>query len=442
MPARLIRLAVALPLFASAAPAIDTVNALGAAPVPLEGRPLAAFEREIGIGDGGAPWIALRLADGKLSLAPFRGYRERELPYDFARPERRSAVAEWAEDDRPLLVLRAHEVSGKAVAFGTGEHAGGVEWPALREGWRQAIDAGGRRWTLEARFLKGTGGRLLHGSGRLVLSTPGETPRVVLGRTPGLVPREQVVAWAGDLTGEGVPDFLVKRTLATGEVDWILALGLAGGRQLVAGDTVDPDGPAMEFVSGIEQAESAQAEHFASPRPYPVYRLPSPPAPVVTYARAGAMPVHGIRLHRDASGLPEGAPRAAIVAPGVKRDFTFVHEGETWRIVAEVIETWSGEETARAFGSRVSFGAYGGTGRSLVVRLHRGARSQVLLVTGAEHDGGDMRLAAGDLAGDGRLRVRIDWWPHYNNHMTHEWVRADEPDRLLRRSRVLQEQGC
>lgn len=420
---------------ALAGPAVDRLESLAPDPIPMEGRALAQVALERGVGAGGAPWVALRLREGRLAIAPFRGLRVRELPHDFSRPEARPAVAEWAEDDRPLIVVRALDGSGKVASLPVGEHAGEPSWPSLREGWRQRIDLAGRRWTLESQYLKSPGGRLLAGSGRLVLSTPGEPPRIAVGRVPGLVLREQSVAWVGDLTGDGVPDFLLRRTLATGEVDWVLALGLAGGRQLAAGDTHDPDEPRRDFRSGIEEIEAAQAAHFASPRPYPVYRIPVPPPAPVSFARSGAMPMNGVKLH----GIPA---TEALPATGVKRDIAFTHEGEAWRVVTEVVATWTGESQGPSPAPRVPFGTYGGNERSLVVTLRRGAASDVLLVTPAVHDGEDMRLSAGDLAGDGRFRLRIEWSPHYNNRMIHEWVRGDGPGPLVRRTLVRQEQGC
>ncbi|MCM2326546.1 MAG: hypothetical protein NDI88_01530 [Lysobacter sp.] len=422
-----------------AAPSVDILEPLSLDTRPLSGRSLAELEAALGIGASArSPWYALDWRDGELHLEAFRGLRERPGTFDWKRPEADTRFAEPDYAQPPLMVFRV-------PPRGDGPEGGRLEtgtMPGLnvdetvRDGWRRELDLGGRRWILRADAVKAPGGRSLPGSMRLTVAGESAAPQVVLGRHAGLVFREQAVLWAGDLTGDGRPDFLLRRTLATGEVDHILSVSRIDGTYAATGVTHDPDKPDNGFSSGIEESEYEEWRRANSPRPYPEYRLPEArPATPAAYALSGPMKVKGIAIYAN--------PQGGLLAPGVKRDFVFAFAGESYRMLAELVPTWQGRQEGPSYFPQLPFGLYGsGGGLTLVVSVqHRGVK-QALLVTQALMDDGPMTLSAGDLDGSGRLSIAIDWMPHYNNAMSHAWTRAQEPGRLMKRTSSFQSQGC
>jgi hypothetical protein len=163
------------------------------------------------------------------------------------------------------------------------------------------------------------------------------------------------------------------------------------------------------------------------------------------------MAVSGISLYANPQAVQVSLPGVPVNDPGqtlaptagVKRDISFTFDGETHRIVVELVPTYAGEYRDPAYASQLFFGAYGGTGGlSLTVALYHNGVRQVLLVTQPYMDDGDMRLTAGDLDGSGELSLSIDWWPHYNNAMNHVWKRVHELGRVVKRVSSFQSQGC
>jgi hypothetical protein len=445
-------LAIASPAAAAEA-ALDYVTALPLQSQPLSGRSVEDFVAELGFDSGSAPrWYALHWHAGKLEIMPFRGFTARDGPFDWARPEARQRFAEPdCGDERPVIVVRF-------VAQGDGERA--IRLPdapppgtsldsAIGEGWSRAFDLGGRRWTLRADFASGGQAGPLPGSLRLTVESPGEPTRVVLERHPGLVFREQAALWAGDLTGDGVPDFLLRRTLVTGEVDHLLSVSRADGTYTVAGSSIDPDDPSTGIASDVERADHEAWRHANSPRPYAVYRLP-PPAPA-TYALAAETPVRGLEIYarpRPAGSamlglLSPGRTQSVPLTPGRKREITFAFAGETFRVFSELVATWQGPVRDPHYFPRLPFGLYGsGGGLMLSVSIEHRGTTQVLLVTQPPLDETPVRLSAGDLDGSGRLSLSIDWLPHFNNGMNLTWTRAAEPGRVMRRLSSFETRGC
>ena len=441
----------------AAAPSIDYLEGLALVPHSLAGQTLAEFSNTLGLdARGRAAWHALAWRDGEVEIQPFRGFREEPGAFDWTRPEAdtRVAVPDYAE--LPLMVFRIHRGNGDrgpaAGGLATGNAPGLAIDERIREGWAHAFDLAGKRWTLRASYAKGPRGKVLPGSMRLTVEGADGKANAVLGRHPGLVFREQSVLWAGDLTRDGRPDFLLRRTLITGEIDYILSLSSPDGRYAATGVTRDPDAPVNGFSSGIEESELESRRHANSPPPYAVYKLPeAKPAATVSWAHSGPMKLKGIAIYTNPlpaqpskAGLPAPElPQSVAVAPGVKRDLVFTFGGESFRLLAEIVPTWQGPAEGPHYMPQLHFGAYGsGGGPTLTVSLQHNGVKQVLLVTQPVMDDGPMTLTAGDLDGSGRLSLSIDWMPHYNNGMNNTWTRTDEPGRLMRRVSSFQSQGC
>jgi hypothetical protein len=352
----------------------------------------------------------------------------------------------------PLLVFRVHhdQAVDDADVFGYGAIEGVTIKEPVREGWKQDFDLAGNPWRLRAHYVRGTNGRVLPGSMQLAVEQKGGgQTSVVLDRAPGVVFSNQAVLWAGDLNGDGAPDFLIRRTLVTGEIDYVLSISNRDGKYVAGGITVDPDHAVNRFSAGMEGPEARPPRHG----PHRSAADASPPSTPITphYARSGATAVSGISIYANPQGvksLPPGieepglAPFLALT-PGVKRDLSFTFEGETYRIVAEIIPTYAGGSRVPRYQPRLFFGAYGGrTGLSLTIALHHNGVRQVLLVTQPYMDDSDMRLTAGDLDGSRELSLSIDWWPNPNNAMHHVWKRVQGLGRVVKRVSSFQSQGC
>jgi hypothetical protein len=442
-----LHLAVA-PLLARAAD-IDHLKPVPLTPQTVSGVTLAEHAASLYLDAGErAPAYAVFWRDGQVRVERFRGLRERPAPFDWSRPENEERIFEADYDEPPLL---AFVLFPSDDGPGNGRLAIGIV-PGLsvddriREGWRREVEMGGTRWTVRGDYEKGPGGRVLPGSMRLTVQGTGPQ-HVVLDRTPGLIFREQSILWIGDVTGEGEPDFLVRRTLLTGEVDHVLSLSRGAKGWVATGATLDPDRTERGLSYGIADAEETAWRTTNSPRPYAAFRVPAPKA-VASYALAGTMQVRGIAIVPAARPAADGnasepAASRPPVTPRVKRDFVFTFAGERYRIVAEVVATWSGEPQGPAYTPDLPFGTYWSeSGLSLVVSIQHRSVKQALLVTQPVMDDDPMRLTAGDLDGSGRLSLTIDSMPHYNNAMTHTWTRVEEPGRIMKRVSTFQAQGC
>ena len=413
-------------------------------------------------------WQVLSWDGSQVRLAPFKGFRKKAMDFDWARQHSHNVSIAPDVDAGALFIFRT------AVANGGGKSAvtqAGQVWnEGIREGWKKSIALGKGNWELSASYIK-NGGKILPGSMQLTLreaSTRQE--KIVLDRSTGSMFSEQKMLWVSDLNGDGLPDFLIQRTLLTGEIDYVLSVSDAGHDYAVTGITIDPDQPQRSFSSGAGEAEAQRSLLLNSPKAYPVYILPVSPQLATAKVAAeksrkmaytGAMPVSSIVLAREfansaapgsedtaassssssTNGTGAGGAVAGLLSAQIRRDFVFSFNDEKYRILVESLPAYYGQTSNSAYTSTVINSLYMG-GRNLVVSLFYKGKKQVLLVTGDSLDGADMTMSAGDLDGSGGLSISINWMPHYNNGFSVSWRKTNEGSAIMRRTAISHSQGC
>lgn len=399
--------------------------------------PLRDYNQSMGAERRNA-WRVLYWDHGSVTLQAFAGFAEQEGPMDWERPEATPRFAVPKVSGHPLMIWRglASADHSESVPLPLGRLPGRALKLPIREGMAHSFSLHGRKWTLRADTVKSPQGKILPGSTRLTLAEgTASTGKTVLDRTPGHFFRELEVLWAGHLSAQHQPDFLIHRTLLTGEEDFILSLATPSGEYVAGGVTVDPDTPSVRTVARVDEVARREWLRANAPRPYAVYTLPTPVLP-----KPAAAPL-GWTLYANPPEDSSGN-RPKLVA-GIKRDLTFHFNDDTYRLVAELRPVYGRENQAGpVVESDLYFGAYDASrDLSLVVTAFHKGQSQVLLVTQALMDEGSMHLVAGDLDGSGALSLSINWIPHFNNSMTLVFKRHAETGRLFRRIAITQTQG-
>lgn len=414
---------------------------------------LAEYAKQIGIGapeKGASPWRAFYWRDGSVEVEPVTELVAENVPFDWQHPEHELSLAKPRVSEQPLFIFRERFAGQDERRFGPEYPVGSIPGvridTAFHDNWRHQFELQGRGYTLEATSLKGKDGKEIPGALQLEMVASGGGRSVILSRTPGHLFAEQRVLWAGYLSGTQVPAFYIRRTLVTGEVDHILSVASAEGEYRVAGKTVDPDEPTSSFTSGVGELEENEVREANLPGKYPDVIIPVTTinAPPRTFATSGLSPVERMSIYEIPEPTDDGeAERGVQSIPqlGVLREVKFLFKEVAYRVIVELVETYSGDGDRQTYRSALPFGSYEGGGRSLVVSLQRGDKRQVLLVTSPQLDSG-ITFSAGDFDGSGELSVDIDYYPHYNNGMYLGWRAADDGERLMRRSSVYQSQGC
>lgn len=453
---------------------IKKISARDPAPVILRGDPdeaLATYDFNPSQ-EAHARWHAVYWERETLSLVPVDKVRLEKVPFNWTTPDEKSVRAFPDVPGTPLMLIRMQWVTEARPSivpvrpigtFLSRKIEGKVVNELLREGLNKPLNLLGKTWTLTTQVMKNAQGRLLPGSVEFQVVSAGGESAVVLGRAPGHVFKEQKLLWTGDLNGDGLPDFYIRRVLVTGHIDHIISLSAGGLRYLTAGITVDPDQPESLFTSGVGDAEEQEKIFANSPSPYPEVVLPRAvkadkpiPSPV-RYALSGAMPLKryalvteqmlqpllsSAELSSEASAPMVGTSKPVAMSFPLNRvlkDMRFDFDGESYRILVESLETYSGSDIG--YQSSIAFGEYEGRGIALQISVYHRGQRQVLLVTHPYMEGG-MSFSAGDLDGSGKLSFTIDYSPHYNNGMTYTWLRSEKPDQLFQRTVVYQSQGC
>jgi len=391
-----------------------------------------------------------------LEVLPFKGWRTRPAPLDWSLqhgPERIARTPDVPE--AALMRVRLSLDKGKApadLALLLGKPDGLAIGEMIREGWQRTFELSGHSYTLVADYVKGPEGKVLPGSMRLSLHGKDKTPsHVVLGRAPGHIFREQRVLWAGHLTSNPYPDFLIQRTLLTGEKDYILSLAHADGSYTAAGVTIDEDHPQKTYDCPImDQSDTSELE-LSSPRPYPVYRLTEKPVPWALapneYAKSGNLTLNHQILYEYRSTYDDEG-QALPLTPGVKQNMVFAYSGETYRILVEVMAVYSGEPLYSSpqgyprYISGIAMGALGDNGSIVAVSMfHKGLREVLLVNRPDVQDGLLLNLTAGNLDESGLLSILIEWSPEYDNEITEIWKQTDSPGRIMRRISIRSSSG-
>jgi hypothetical protein len=452
---------------------IESMSALSPAPLVLTGN---TDEALAGYGFGPvqpahARWHAVYWENESLSLLQVNKVKLEKVPFDWKEPLSKSVTAVADVPGKPVLLIRLQWKTDASQgiapastpgAFRTRPLAGTAINELLREGMSKPFNDSGTAWTLKTQVMKNAQGRLLPGSIALQRFGADGKTAIVLGRAPGHIFKEQKVIWAGDINGDGLPDFYIRRVLVTGHIDHIVSLSAGATRYVTAGITVDPDQPKSLFTSGVGDSEAQESVFANSPSPYPEVILPSADKPEksnaapVRYAVSGAMPMKRypliteqmLQAFNPGEPSPDSPTQGAVKSPTVAmsqplnrvlKDMRLDYGGESYRMLVESVETYAGEDIG--YRSSIGFGEFEGQGIALQVSVYHQGQRQVLLVTSPAMDGG-MSFSARDLDGSGKLSFTIDYYPHYNNGMTYTWRRSEKPDQLFQRTVVYQSQGC
>jgi len=400
------------------------------------------------------PWRALYWRDGVVETLPVDALGAQGLP----QPDSQATGA-----DRPVLMFRERFAAGDGKsllpAFPTGRMTGVAIDEVYRDQWRKDFVLDGRRFALQASALKDEQGDEIAGSLRLEIVSDTGARSVVLAGAAGHIFKELRVMWAGFLSGRQFPAFYLRRTLLTGEIDHVLSIAGVESQYRVAGLTIDPDRPNVEFSSGVAEAEQAAEEDTVaadgektekagmaqSPAESGAVASPEVEAPPRKYALSGIQEVNRLSIYASpevtASAQDGGEPPISVPKVGIVGETKFSFNGASYNVVVEMQATLEAEDsTAPTYRSALPFGSYDGGGRSLVISLQQWNVRQVLLVTSPSMEGG-IHLSAGDFDNSGTLSIEIDYYPHYNNGMTHGWRAVNDPGRVVKRISVHQSQG-
>lgn len=398
-------------------------------------------------------WQVLLWDGEKLSCSPFQGFRKKALPFNWDRQDAKNFLIEPVVPESALFILKGLGTTPiqKTSAFCQN---GTTIKETIREGWKKAVSLDAKKLELRAVYQKSADAKILPGSMQLLMSVPGKPDSIILDRAFGMIFSEQKLMWYGDLNGDGLPDFLIQRTLITGETDYILSVSNTNWQYTVLGITIDSDKPDMGFSSGVGEADYQESQLLNSPRPYPVYTLPqatvtaSGQEKARKMAKSGAMTVSNLLLVSDpasenANTSNDKTPNISLepAKAEIKRDLVFNFEEEKYRLLVEILPTFCGEVSGPTYISQLYFGAYGGCPRSLVISLYHKGRRQVLLVTNTIMDG-PISVTAGDLDDSGILSIALIWQPHYNNGMYNQWKKTNDGTKIMKRVSVFQSQGC
>ncbi|SMC21091.1 hypothetical protein SAMN02745857_01114 [Andreprevotia lacus DSM 23236] len=367
-------------------------------------------------------WYALSITDGVLNVTP----AESAVPSDtlqvsgkradqllagkpLQRPPKPGGLTVKSPPDA-LLLLRVEQETGKAAPLPTGQFAGSVAPDTLREGWAASGELAGRTWHFAVAHKKRPDGKLLAGSLRVTATpdAPSAKPTLLLPPANGMAFARQELLWLGDMNNDGQPDALVRRTWVTGEADYVLVVS-----PMLATAYYDPDHPASYFSSGVEPGSNIMQWHKSRPVPGPI-----------KFVGMGNFSL-GDQAWRLL--LPDAA---AEPLPKVLTDRQFKLNGETIRVTLEHLPRTQNEAV-----STTSDFSWDG---SVLVRVTFRGKSQVLMQA-APPDDGQFALSVGLI--DGKIGVKIEHQPHYNNSFTRYWL-FDDTEAHFRRLQSEQAQGC
>jgi len=398
-------------------------------------------------------WQVVAWDGEKLSCSPFQGFRKKAFPFDWNKQDAKNFLIEPVVPESALFILKGLGTTPIQKTSSFCQNGTTIK-ETIREGWKRVVSLDAKKLELRAVYQKSADAKILPGSMQLLMSIPGKPDSIILDRASGMIFSDQKLMWYGDINGDGLPDFLIQRTLITGETDYILSVSNTNWQYTVLGVTIDSDKPDKGFSSGVGEAEYQESQVLNSPKPYPVYTLPqatvtaSGQAKVRKMAKSAAMTISNLLLVSDpaSENADAGKDEATKISleqakAEIKRDLLFSFDEEKYRLLVEILPTFCGEVSGPTYISQLYFGAYGGCPRSLVISLYHKGRRQVLLVTNTIMDG-PISVTAGDLDDSGILSIALSWQPHYNNGMYNQWKKTNDGTKIMKRVSVFQSQGC
>lgn len=373
-----------------------------------------------------APWYAVSLKeDGHLILDTVRHTRKPDWheKYEVTDAANQRDFAEHPPGpehalDLPataLLGFRLGDVSDlkSSLPLRPGDYPSALPSPALlHDRWQATAQVDGRTWHLSTDSVRRKDGALLAGSLSLVATRDDGQKQVLMPPTEGAAFERQELLWLGTLhSGQHAADLdvLVRRTLLTGQVEYVLRVGGVTGLA-----SFDPDRPYDVFSSGIGGYMTTDV-HTSQQRPVPPERFGRAAFSIGDTAWNPAVD------EAEKAGLPR-----------VLFDRQLMLDDEKLRITIEYLPRFDATDAPHLTNAS---GLWGGP---VLVKAHFRGKTQVLLESGRLDDG-DFSLGLGKL--EGEPAIQIGTQPHYNNVFTYDWVWDAGKQRFVRLYKW-QSQGC
>lgn len=372
-----------------------------------------------------APWYAVSLQDGQLHVDPVHRTRAPDWHQDYKitdpaqHPADEGPTPRHALDlpDGALLGLRLAEAADllkSSRPLRTGNYPSALPVPiTLHDRWQATAQVNGQSWHLSTTSQRRKDGALLAGSLSLLAQRDGGAAIVLLPPTAGGAFEREELLWLGSLHASAATpdvDFLLKRTLLTGEVQYLMRLDGVIGTTMF-----DPDHAYDVFSSGIEAYQTTE-RHAQQMRPPPPERIDGP---------SFAIPDTDWNAALDAASKDK--------LPKTLFDRQLMLDGDKLRITIEYLP--SVEATGTPGEIYLSSGSSFSNG-PLLVKAHFRGKTQILLR--AERLDDAFSLLAGMLRGEPAIMMGV---PYYNNYMSYDWVWDAAQQRFVRLYQA-QAQGC
>lgn len=309
-----------------------------------------------------------------------------------------------------LLLLRVRNESGKPFPLEEGEFQSALAPALLQEGWQVQTQLGGKEWDFAVGLEKRPDGKLLAGSLSLLgrKAGKGDGMQTLVSASPGMAFSRQDLLWLGDVNRDGEPDFLLKRSVISGEIEYLLVISPLFG---MTGE--DPDHPVEYSSSGVDPESNTLSWH----KDYP-------PPGNFQFVRKGKF---SISEEEWKAQLPDDSAKL----PKLLAETQFKLNGETMRFTLEHLPRTGGNATST---SLTSF-SWGG---SVLLRVSFRGKSQVLTQLAAPNEG-EHAINIGMIGT--QPAVLLDYNPHYNNSMAWYWI-YDSQQARFRRFLRQHSQGC
>jgi hypothetical protein len=360
-------------------------------------------------------WHALTLRDDVLIIAPVT--RRADAQWHAATGQRADRLlagralkvapaTALALPPGALFAVRSVDGDGTGQALPLGRFPSSVAAATLDAGWRASATIHGQRWTMSTRVGQQTDGQPLAGSLSIIGRQADGAEQVLLAPAAGMAFARQELLWLGDLDADGQPDLLLKRTLLTGELEYMLALGPDWGTL-----AIDVDRAARYSAYGVDPENNRFTWRADE----------APPGPFKLVRRGG------FTISDEAWQAHMPADTAAL--PKTMAEHAYTLQGERIRFSLEYLPRATEPDPGSANPEAVWKG-------KVLVKAHFRGQTQVLMEA-APPDGDGFTLSFGTAGG--RPAIVVQYHPHYNNSFEYYWIHRGA---RFRKVLIKHAQGC